>query len=264
MTATHVEASVLQLAVTMDVASNVTRLEQLIDRLPSGALAVAPEGVLSGYLPEPGFVSGIDRAASASAIDRMQALARERGVHLVAGACVFDEGVWRNRSYYFGPVGARAHYDKINLAQSERGTFTPGDTLPVFDIELAGATVRLGIQMCREIRYPEQWRALAAQGAQLIAYVNNAVGSKAGDGLWRAHMISRAAETQRFVLGANNAALDQTCPSMIVAPTGAILAEVDIGAEAAARATLDLASVSDWVMSQSRRDVIEMVLKGAR
>ncbi len=259
MTPRSISAAVLQVRVEMDIAANMAALERLVASLPPHTLAVAPEGVLSGYLPKPDFVTGIDQAATHAAIQRAAQLCRDKQIHLVAGACINDAGQWRNASFYFGPRGERHRYDKINLAQSERGTFTPGDTLPVFDIEIAGAPVRLGIQMCREIRYPEQWRALATQGAQVIAYVNNAIGSTTGDAVWRAHMISRAAETQRFILGANNAAPDQTCPTMIVAPNGAVLAEVPIGAEAAANATLALTDVSDWVLSQARNEVVKVL-----
>jgi predicted amidohydrolase len=157
-----------------------------------------------------------------------------------------------------GPKRELFRYDKINLAKSERGTFRAGDSLPVFEIVVADTPVRLGIQMCREIRYPEQWRVLATQGAGVIAYVNNAVGSPNGHELWRSHAISRAAETQRFVVGANNAAPDQTCPSLIVAPSGRVLAEAAIGATARAEAKLDLGEVSDWVISQSRDDVVSV------
>ena len=101
------------------------------------------------------------------------------------------------RLFLHGAAGRLERYDKINLARSERRTFQPRKKLPVFEIDHEGETVRLGIQMCREIRYPEQWRALAMQGAQLVAYVNNAVGGADGDRVWRAPMISRAAETQR-------------------------------------------------------------------
>jgi len=261
MTASSISAAVFQLRVTMDIAANMAALERLLAPLPPHTLAVAPEGVLSGYLPEPNFVTGIDQAATHAAIDRAAQLCRDKRIHLVAGACINDNGAWRNASLYFGPRGERHRYDKINLAQSERGTFTPGDTLPVFDIEIANTPIRLGIQMCREIRYPEQWRALAAQGAHIIAYPNNAIGSKTGDALWRAHLISRAAETQRFILGANNAAPNQTCPTIILAPSGAILAEAAIGAEAGATAQLQLADVSDWVVSQARADVVSVSLR---
>lgn len=256
MTAPIVRAAVLQFAVTMDIERNVAAMERLLEDAPADTLAVAPEGALSGYLNEAGFAARIDRDATARAIARAAAFCQAKRIHLVAGACIHENGLWRNASFYFGANGARARYDKINLAQSERGAFTPGDTLPVFDIEIVGAPVKLAIQMCREIRYPEQWRVLAAQGAQIVAYVNNAIGSKTGDALWRAHMISRAAETQRFVLGANNAAPDQTCPTMIVAPSGAILAEAAVGETACVSASLALGDASDWVISQARSDVV--------
>src|SRR5262249_35015604 len=154
---------------------------------------------LSGYLPKPGFVVGLDREIITRAIENTRSHVVKKKIHLVVGACFFDDGNWKNSSFYMGPDGQFERYDKINLARSEQGTFRPGDKLPVFDINYEGEPLRLGIQMCREIRYPEQWRVLAAKGAQIIAYVNNAVGSVHGDHVWRAHMISRAAETQRFI-----------------------------------------------------------------
>lgn len=251
-----VQAAVLQFPVTMDVAANIASLAAGIERLPSGVLAIAPEGALSGYQPRPGFVTDLDTNATAHAVEVVRSLVANKRMHLVVGACVFADEVWRNASFYLGPQGQMHRYDKVNLAQSERGTFTPGNHLPVFEVEHDGGSFRLGIQMCREIRYPEQWRLLASRGAQVIAYVNNAVGSTTGHEVWRAHMISRAAETQRFVVGANNAAADQTCPSMIVAPSGAVLAELRIGVESTALAMLPISEVSDWVISQARADVV--------
>ena len=253
-----IQAAAVQIAVSMDVAHNVAALETLLEPLVPGTLVVAPEGALSGYFSEPGFVARIDRGATHWAFQRMQSLIRRKRIHLVVGACVLEDEQWLNSSFYFGPCGETARYDKVNLAQSERGTFAPGNALPVIDIVVDGQPVRLGIQMCREIRYPEQWRALAVQGAQVIAYVNNAVGSTHGDALWRAHMISRAAEIQRFVVGANNAATDQTCPTMIVSPSGQILSQVEIGANGTAMAELALAETSDWVLSQAREDVVKV------
>lgn len=255
-----IRAAALQFNVTMDPARNAETIERLLADAPADTFAVAPEGALSGYVNEAGFVARIDQSATAAAIARIATFCADKRVHLVAGACVREDDAWRNASFHFGPRGERHRYDKINLAQSERGSFTPGQTLPVFDIAIAGARVKLGIQMCREIRYPEQWSALSTQGAEIVAYVNNAIGSTIGHDLWRAHAISRAAETQRFVIGANNAAPDQTCPTLIIAPSGTLLAEAAIGAEAAIFATLDLSSVSDWVLSQARRDVVSVQL----
>jgi predicted amidohydrolase len=86
--------------------------------------------------------------------------------------------------------------------------------------------------------------------------VNNAVGSANGHDLWRAHVISRAAETQRFVVGANNAAADQTCTTLIVSPAGRVIGEAPVGETVAVSAWIELSEVSDWVIGQARSDVV--------
>lgn len=249
----------LQCPVLMDVSANLRALEAAVGALSPGALLVAPEGLLSGYLPEPGLSGRLDDAVTRAAIARVRDLAVAARLHLVVGACIGVDGVARNAAFRFGPDGSCDRYDKINLAVSERGDFTPGDRLPVFSVVTDGEPLRLAIQMCREIRYPEQWRRLAARGAEVVAYVNNAIGSRRGHEVWRAHMVSRAAEIQRFVVGANNAAPDQLCPSMILAPDGRVLAEAPIGATVTITAEIDLAEVSDWVIGQARDDVVAVV-----
>ncbi|GLS20526.1 hypothetical protein GCM10007874_35430 [Labrys miyagiensis] len=257
-----IQAAVLQFPVTMDIAANLAHLSAAIAALPPETLAVAPEGTLSGYLPTPDFVDAIDQVESRQALETARSLVAGKRLHLIIGACVAIDDIWRNASFYLGPDGRLERYDKINLAWSERTRFTAGHDLPVFEIEVGGTPLRLGIQMCREIRYPEQWRVLAAKGSQVIAYVNNAIGSATGHEVWRAHAISRAAETQRFVLGANNAAADQLCPSLIVAPSGKVLAEAAIGDISVARAELPLGEVSDWILRQAREDVVAVTSLG--
>ncbi len=248
----------IQIPVLMDVAANLQLLEAAVGLLLPGTLAVAPEGVLSGYLPERGMVHRLSGSVTENAIEAAHNMARTAGIHLIAGACVEIDGAWRNASFYLGPEGERWRYDKINLASSEQSDFSAGDDLPVLELLVDGDSVRVGVQMCREIRYPEQWRHLARQGAQIIAYVNNAVGNPEGPDLWRAHVISRAAENQRFVIGANNAASDQGCTSLIVAPSGKVLAEAVVGAVSTATAEIDLAQVSDWIIDQARSDVVSV------
>jgi predicted amidohydrolase len=254
-------AAAIQMPVLMDVTENLRVLEAAVTSLPPGTLAVAPEGVLSGYRPEPGMVRGLSGEVTAGAVEAAQTMARRAGIHLIVGACLEIEGIWRNASFYLGPKGERRRYDKINLAISERADFRAGDHLPVFDLLIGDRKVCLGIQMCREIRYPEQWQLLARQGAEIIAYVNNAIGNLDGPDLWRMHVISRAAENQRFVIGANNAAIDQGCTSLIVAPSGKVLAEVDVGATACATAAIALADVSDWILGQARTDVVSVEVR---
>lgn len=248
--------TVIQLKTGFDLEATFKHLSEILERLPEGSLAVGPEGALSGYINSSSLIGHLDNAGTQQALDDTQGIVDRTGISLVIGACVQEDGCWRNRSYLLQAGKPAQHYDKVNLAVSEQGIFTPGDTLPVFDVQTHAGDIRLGIQMCREIRYPEQWRSLALKGAQIIAYPNNAVESTTGDAVWRAHLISRAAETQRFVLGSNAASETQLCPSAIVSPKGKVIAQTTPDETGMATAKVDLDQVSNWVIEQARLDLV--------
>src|SRR5262245_33071553 len=108
MSRRDVFAAALQFPISMDISSNVSALERLIEPLPNHTLVVAPEGALSGYLPQPAFVERIDIAQTRRAIEAVATLCQRRKIHIVAGVCIMDEGgAWRNRSVYCGPDGER-------------------------------------------------------------------------------------------------------------------------------------------------------------
>ena len=247
--------AILQFQTGFELEPTLALLSDALERLPEGSLAVAPEGALSGYINAPDLIEHLNMDATGQAVQDAQRIVDRTGVSLVIGACVLDEGHWRNRSYLMQAGKPAQHYDKVNLAVSEQGIFTPGDFLPLFGFETRVGVVRLGIQMCREIRYPEQWRVLAQKGAQLIAYPNNAIDSTTGDAVWRAHLISRAAETQRFILGANAASPTQLCPSAIISPAGELKAQIAPEEQGLATALIELDEVSDWVINQARSDL---------
>jgi predicted amidohydrolase len=151
-------------------------------------------------------------------------------------------------------------YRKVNLATHERGRLTPGASLPL--LRLQHPPLDIGVQLCRELKYPEQWHVLARSGARVLAYLTYAANRQIAAGVWRSHLISRAAETQRFVLAANVASPDQHCPSMVISPRGEVLAETTTTGAQALHADLDLAEVSDWVLSQQRGDVVGISYQG--
>ncbi len=179
-------------------------------------------------------------------------------MHLWFGTCLREGDTWRNAAIGLAPDGARSTYHKVNLATHERGTFRRGDDLPVFTLRSRGETVRVGVQLCREMRFPEQWGWLARRGAQVFLHLNNSIGDAGAVPVWRSHLIARAAENQRYVVSANAAASDQRCPTMVVAPSGEVLAEVAGPEERALRVDLDLSRVSDWYISQSRSDLVRL------
>ena len=254
--AIHVSALVAQFSVTLDIKHNLSAIISALAHAEQGDLVILPEGALSGYAQDPTFLHGIDVALLTESMRALRVKVAQRRVHLIFGSCVYKAGKWYNAGLYYGPNREAFVYHKVNLATSERGYFAAGSRLPTVEIVLHGHPVKVGIQLCREIRFPEQWRYLARAGAEIFAYLTNAVGHETQAPVWRSHLISRAAENQRFVLGANNAHPKQNCPSMVIAPGGQVLWEVLSPAPESMRCVLDLSEVSDWYISQSRDDIV--------
>lgn len=254
-----IEALVGQFPTTGSVEDNIGAMRRILARARPDNLVVMPEGALSGYDEDPAFLSGVDPAEVAEGLAVLAGEAAQRGVHLFFGSCLFEEGRWYNAGFYRGPNGESFTYRKVNLATKERGIFAAGSELPVFGISVGGREVKVAIQLCRELRYPEQWRHLAASGAEVFVYMTNAVGDAGLLPVWRSHLVSRAAENQRFVLSSNDSRAGQKCPTAAVSPEGFISWEADGEGEQAGRVELDLSRVQDFYIEQARTDVVEWV-----
>jgi predicted amidohydrolase len=160
---------------------------------------------------------------------------------------------WANCAMGLSPTGSRFTYQKANLSNGERasGRFATGNTLPVFELATPQGTAHVGVQLCREVRFPEQWRTLADKGAQLLLHLTNGRGSPT----WRPHLISRAAENQRFVVSASNASPIQLSNSMVITPDGTVVDEFEQPEPGLLRTPIDLERVSDSLLAQRRNDL---------
>ena len=158
-----------QLPVSADPGVNRRRVrDALRDAAGRGAeLAVFPEAVMTRF--------GSDLRAAAEPLDGpfcsdLAEAAKETGVALVAG--VFepapDGRVYNTAVAIDGDGALVAAYRKLHLfdafAQRESDLVAPGSSVVV--TTLAG--VRVGVQTCYDIRFPELTRALAVGGAALV------------------------------------------------------------------------------------------------
>jgi predicted amidohydrolase len=252
----HITILLAPFPVSFSVRHNLDTILSVLDCAQGADLVVFPEGSVSGYGDDLSFLDAVDLEAVESALERLRTEAIQRKLHVWCGACRRAEGQWSNQGVGFTPTGEHHVYRKINLATHERGRFAAGNALPVFDLAVRGETVRIGVQLCRELRFPEQWRYLARGGAQVILHLNNATGGTFDQPVWRSHLVSRAAENQRFVVSVNNAAEAQKCPSLAVAPNGQVLGELVSGQLGLVWVTLELGLVSDWYLGQCRGDVV--------
>ena len=65
------------------------------------------------------------------------------------------------------------------------------------------------------------------------------------------------------MLAANVASPAQHCPSMVISPDGKVLAETTTATRQALHADIDLAEVSDRILSQQRDDVVGISYHGS-
>jgi predicted amidohydrolase len=254
----QIEVAAAQIPIGWDIDQNLTWIADAVRDAGNADLLVLPEGSISGYDPDLTGLQELTPETVEGAIEEVAATAARHGVHVFCGSLLYDTRAWCNAALSISPSGLGGIYRKVNLATRERGRLMAGDQLKVFPTELGEPGVAVGCQICRELRFAEQWHALARCGAQLFAYLTYAAERNAPEDVWRSHLISRAAETQRFVIASNVADPHQHCPTMIVTPRGEVLAEAERGSTELIRATIDLSAVADSYLDQQRDDVVRI------
>lgn len=198
----------VQMASGADKARNVATAERLVRlAVDRGAVLVGlPENV-AWMGPEP------ERAAAAEPLDgptltHFAALAHTLGIHLLAGS-VLETGAPGGRLYntsvLLGPAGERlAVYRKMHLFDVEVGdgqtyresaAVAPGTEVVSAETPLG----RIGLSVCYDLRFPELYRALAAQGA-IVLTVPSAFTLMTGKDHWEVLLRARAIENQAYVL----------------------------------------------------------------
>jgi predicted amidohydrolase len=251
-------AVIAQFPVSLSIQNNLETIDSVLEQTKAGDWVLFPEGSLSGYSPDMSFLQHIDHDELSAGLRHIQKVANQRMINVWVGACMNIDGKWFNTAHGFLADGNTHVYCKINLANQERGAFSTGNHLPTFDVSTPDGKLKIGIQICRELRFPEQWGWLARCGAQVILHLNNAVGEDKFQSIWKSHLISRAAETQRFVLSANNAAPKQGSPTIAIDPDGLALGEIVSAKLSVLRVELDLSKASHRLLEQSRSDVVEI------
>jgi predicted amidohydrolase len=259
-----VSAVVAQTRVTWDIQRNLAAISAALAGTRPGELVVLPEAAVSGYDDDLSGLSGLDPQTVRAGIDRVAEQAQIRGIHIFCGSLLPEDDGWSNAALYFAPDGSRQVYRKINLATHERGRLVPGTELPVIKVHLDDQPLLAGIQLCREISFPEQWRYLAAAGAQVFVYLTYAANPAWPAGVWRSHLVSHAAASQRFVLAANAADPHQHCPSTIISPRGEVIGELAPAQAGLLRAGLDTDDCDDRLIGQRREDLLPTVYRGVQ
>lgn len=153
---------------------NILTLEKLIENGKDSHLLVIPELANSGYNFESKEQASslAENLNNSPFLDFLIGQARRHDLFLVAGMPEVEKGKLYNTSVLVGPNGFIGKYRKIHLFWNEFDFFEKGDVgLPVFDIGIA----KIGMLICFDWVFPEVWRIMALQGADLICHPSNLV-----------------------------------------------------------------------------------------
>jgi len=227
--------------VHLDPEANLARAVSLIGKASEAgaALLVLPETWSTGY----------DLAAARELRDRSAAIieplaqeARRHGVAVV-GSMVLPDGAdgAANAAVLICPDGSIGlRYAKSHLIDvyREKEIFRAGRTTPT--VELAGT--RLGVAICYDLRFPELFRALVEDGAEVLVVVAEWPAERIGH--WELLLRARAVENQAWVVGVNRVGSDRSTTyggrSQIVDPWGTVVASAPPDVETELVVELDL------------------------
>jgi len=227
-----------QLIVDNDLSVNFGKIQRVLAGVQAGEWVVFPEASLSGYFPDdPQYTSRMNAAEIEQAIVQIHDLVRARGCFCVLGTARQSQGKWENAAVVLCPNEAPETYAKIQLSALDARHFRPGPFVPTFHID----GIRVGIQLCRELLFPNQWAQLRQAGVKMVIHLNNAI--KPHDAIWEHVLITRALEHAMYVCSVNNAAPPQELTSYLVAPNGKLLLKAARQTEEVLMAHVDLAAV---------------------
>ncbi len=259
--------AVIQMVSGTDVRVNLAEASRLLRQAAEGCaqLVVLPENF--ALLDSPALRPLAEREQAEQIISQFLCReARALGLWIVAGSVpmvscgdgtvVAAPRVRAACLVVDGQGELRARYDKIHLfdvevadahaSYRESSLCEAGDELVLVDTPVG----RLGLTVCYDLRFPEQFQRLREQGAQLIS-VPSAFTWVTGQAHWEILLRARAIETQCYILaadqGGQHSATRQTWgQSMIVRSDGGIadqlaqgagvvFSDVDLTAQAALR-----------------------------
>src|SRR5438876_2862736 len=153
---------------------NVRRTLEFIEQAAANGahLVVLPELCNSGYVFESRqeAFSLAEEIPNGPTCHAWKDIARQRGLHIVAGIDERDGQALYNSAVVIGPDGYIGTFRKMHLWNEEALYFEPGDLgFPVFQTPIG----RIGVAICYDGWFPETFRLCALQGADIVCVPTN-------------------------------------------------------------------------------------------
>jgi predicted amidohydrolase len=239
-------AAAIQLNSSADRDANLAAAQRLLRQAAQAgaALAILPENFALMGAKERDKLAIAEADDSGVIQDWLAATARALNLWIVAGTVPLavsgePDKVWAACLVYDAQGRRAARYDKIHLFDvevpggeryHESNSIARGAINPVVVDTPIG---RLGLSVCYDLRFPELYRALAAQGAEVLC-VPAAFTARTGQAHWESLLRARAIENQCYLIapgqhGVHAGGRSTHGHSLIVDPWGEILAQQAAG-----------------------------------
>jgi deaminated glutathione amidase len=256
------KAAAIQMTSGPEVSGNLQQARALLAeaRERGASLAALPENFAIMGVRSSDKIDAAEADGSGPIQDCLAQTARELSLWIVAGTMplrIAGERRVAAASLVFNSNGERvARYDKIHLfdvdvpgrteSHRESASMAPGRTPVVLDTPIG----RLGLAVCYDMRFPELFRQMSADGAQVFT-LPSAFTAPTGRAHWETLLRARAIENLCHVIapaqsGFHASGRETYGDTMIVdhwgrilqrlpRGTGVVVAEVDLQAQARVR-----------------------------
>lgn len=199
--------AVAQLRADADPSVNLAQLQEMaVDAAGAGAdLLLAPEGSLVRFLDDPTAPSKHAQPLDGPFVSGLLQTSADLGIAIAAGTFTpTADGRVHNTLVVAQHGVLEAAYHKVHLydafAYLESDSVAPGDSAPPV-VEIAG--VKVGFATCYDLRFPELFRVLQSQGADVLALASAWVAGPLKEEHWQTLLKARAIENTCYMVASD-------------------------------------------------------------
>ncbi|MBB5182980.1 nitrilase-related carbon-nitrogen hydrolase [Catenisphaera adipataccumulans] len=195
--------TMIQVPVTPSAEQNILYLQSMTDACKNSDIVVLPEMWNAPYDNE-----AMKKAADSQekCMEAMRCFSKQTHTWLVGGSIPYKQGSsYYNMCLIYNDGQLISSYAKMHLMEfhgrsdyQEKDLFRAGSRLCLFDTPWG----KMGVIICYDIRFPEEARLLAMNGAKII-FAPAAFNEKVGKAHWQPLFQTRAMENQVFMVGVN-------------------------------------------------------------
>ena len=185
-----------------------------------------PELNVTGYSTKP-EIQDCAESIPGPISDHLVQMAHENQIVILAGMVEKDENDRTFASHLVvTPENISGIYRKTHIAPPERNIFTPGNSVPLFEVD----GVKLGIQLCYDAHFPDLSTRMAVDGVDIIFMPHASPRGTPPEKLasWLRHLTARAFDNSVYIVacnqnGDNLKGLEFPGVAVIIDPSGDVL-----------------------------------------